>query len=333
MSRPLQRQADALEARLGRALAALPGPAELARVELLPHDEGVAAGSRPSRILRDAAGRRYFFKAAERQHVAAEEFSYAVRSMGGRPAIPVVARTLTLEGLGSVAGMVQPLVDHPPGRLESDPTLWSPLQREVMLREHPWEWLVANLDTHVDQYILVGDERCPLNVDWDHALVDIDVIELTRFTKRSVAIAPIRNLLYDAYANGVLTVDLFGLRREVARVRRLDSRRLGALVDRYSRAVDLDAGAAALLRAKVVARKRAMRRTFDRLLASMRLERLDRQYGRGSPLRRLGTIAKDEWQRLLVMVLHDRVVRRVLGLHKEILAWRSAARAKKKEPS
>ena len=27
-----------------------------------------------------------------------------------------------------------------------------------------WEWLLANLDSHADQYVLVGDEGLPLNV-------------------------------------------------------------------------------------------------------------------------------------------------------------------------
>src|SRR6185436_16845837 len=140
-----------------------------------------------------------------------------VRRLGGRPALPTIARELDLPGIGPTVGMLQPFLEHEEGGLATDATLWSDVQRELMLREHPWEWLVANLDTHVDQYVLLGPERYPFDIDWDHSLFDLEVTQLDRFTKRMPAIAPVRNALYDAYVHGRVDVDFGGVRKQARR--------------------------------------------------------------------------------------------------------------------
>lgn len=318
----LTRHVDAEEAALVAALASLPRGRELEEVPLVPEPGGPEAGSRPAGLFRDPHGRRYLFKVYDdARPIAAEELSFEVRSLGGRPAVPVARRALPLAGAGAVPGMVQPLVEHSGERLPADPALWTAVQREVLLREHPWEWLLANLDTHAEQYILVGPARHPLNIDWDHALVDLDVSELSRFTKRGVAIAPIRNLLYDAYANRSLSFGLYGLRRECARVAALPDAPLAAAVARYASAVGADAEQRRALVAALLARKHDLRRTFERLIASMRRERIESVYGsRGAraSLRRAGTRLQDAWQRALVTVLHERVIRRGLKAYRAL---------------
>jgi hypothetical protein len=198
----------------------LPGEAELERIALQPIDAAEpAAGSRPQTILRDVAGRRYMFKLAPPEYIAAELFAHRLRELGRRLHVPTARRELELPGLGRVTGMLQPEIPVV-GALDNNPQRWSKLQREAMLREHPWEWLVANLDTHVDQYVLVGEHQIPINIDWDHALVDLDQTKLTRFNRRSATIAPIRNLLYSEYVLGRLKLDFLSMQLQGRRAAR-----------------------------------------------------------------------------------------------------------------
>lgn len=296
---------------------------ELAVVELGPSsDERPTAGSRPACVLVDVEGRRYFFKAAEREHVAAEIFACEVRRLGRRPAIPTAARALELPGLGRQEGMLQPLIPHAGRRLPLDPRAWTGLQREILLCEHPWEWLLANLDTHVDQYVLYGPAQIPLNVDWDHALLDLEILELDRFTKRHVAVAPIRNALYDAYVNGNVALNLTGLRREVRRVARLDDRKLEVLFRAWAEACRLPPEQAERAWRLFSFRKRTLLRTFRRLIDALRRERAIRT----SPDHSLPVaehavlIVRDAWQRFVIERLHDRVVTPTLRGYRGLLA-------------
>lgn len=315
-----QRQFDLAEKALLRELARLPDPGVLARVEVTPDADHIDAGTRPSEIMSDGEGRRYFFKAATLEHIAAEELAYSVRALGGRPTVPGAARTLSIGGSEPSLGILQPLIEHTDERLPTDPNLWSSLQREVMLREHPWEWLLANLDTHVDQYILIGAARHPLNIDWDHTLVDLDVTELTRFTKRRVTVAPIRNLLYDHFAKGAIDLSFAGLRREARRVRALDDRVLRRLVMRYASTLDKPAEEGRALAERLIERKHRIQWTFDRLVATMRLDRLRERRSAGPLSVRVARGLQAEWQRFVVQVLHDRVMRTVFRAKKAALA-------------
>jgi hypothetical protein len=290
--------------------------------------ERPAAGSRPAWVLVDAEGRRYFFKAAERGHVAAEIFACEVRRMGRRPAIPTAARTLDLPGLGRHEGMLQPMVPHAGRRLPLDPREWSGLQREIMLREHPWEWLLANLDTHVDQYVLYGPAQIPLNVDWDHALLDLELLELDRFTKRHIAVAPIRNALYDAYVSGEVALNLSGLRREVRRVARLDDERLEALFREWAATCLLSPDQTERGWRTFSFRKRTILRTFRRLIDALRRERAIRTSPDHSlPFQEHAVLlARDAWQRLVIERLHDRVVTPTLRSYRSVLTTLARAR-------
>jgi hypothetical protein len=71
----------------------------------------------------------------------------------------------------------------------------------------------------------------------------------------------------------------------------------------------------------MLARKHDLRRTFERLLATMRRERVEAVYGArglGPRARRLGTNLQDVWQRTLVTVLHERVIRRALKAYRAV---------------
>ena len=315
MSRARRRQANAVadevETLERQLVVQLLSHEQLERLELSPVPVAQpSAGSRPAAVFRSASGSRYFFKAASDEHIAAELLACEVRQLGRRPVVPTAARELPLPGAGLVRGMLQPWIEHRGGRLPADPQGWTAIQREVMLREHPWEWLLANLDTHVDQYVLVGAAEVPLNVDWDHSLTDLHISELDRFTRRSLLVAPLRNALYDAYVSGLLELEFGGLRREVRRISRLSDYDLSAALARWAKRSGVSAEAYALSRARFFQRKKRLARTFGRFLRSLRRERRLRAHPSQSlPLGESLYIAvAQSWQRLVIDTLHDRAV-------------------------
>jgi hypothetical protein len=204
----------------------------------------------------------------------------------------------------------------------SDPQQWSKLQRETILQEHPWEWLLANLDTHVDQYVLVGEQRLPINIDWDHALVDLAQTQLTRFNRRSTTVAPIRNLLYSEYVLGRLQLDFFGMQLQARRAAELPNAALTELVDRYADELALTDDARLELQAQLRARKATLVADFDALVESLRHERDDNLGLARTPRSRLARVishVQDAWQRFVIKILHGHVLRPVLRGYRAVL--------------
>ncbi len=80
------------------ALSGLLDADELATVALEPEQgqAALAAGSRPQRFLRDKDGRRYLFKTAPDQLIAAELFASGLRARGGRACLPAGRRIVNL---------------------------------------------------------------------------------------------------------------------------------------------------------------------------------------------------------------------------------------------
>ncbi len=290
--------------------------------------ERPAAGSRPACILKASDGSRYFFKSAPPEHVAAEVLAYRVRTLGRRPILATAARSLELPPAGMVQGMLQPLVTHAGERLSTRPGDWSPAQREVMLREHPWEWLLGNLDTHIDQYVLYGDAKLPLNIDWDHALVDLDIEALDRFTKRSPAVAPIRNALYDAFVSGTIELDFVGMRREVRRIARLDDALLRRFMEEWARTRGAEAEPthASEVIDRFLRRKRRIGKVFGRFVRSLVRERRLRRAGVVPLPDRVRTAILDGWQRFVIDTLHDRALVPWLKVYRRVLAVKDRLR-------
>lgn len=301
----------------------LPREDELQRISLSPIDAAEpAAGSRPQTILLDEAGRRFMFKLAPAELIAAELFAHRLRELGRRLHVPTARRQLELPGLGCVTGMLQPEIPVV-GALANDPKRWSKLQREAMLREHPWEWLVANLDTHVDQYVLVGEDQIPINIDWDHALVDLDQTTLTRFNRRSATIAPIRNLLYSEYVLGRLRLDFLGMQLQARKAAEIPDALVIELLDRHAEELALPDARKLEIREKVLRRKASLVADFDALVESLRHEREDNRGVARTPRTRMArTIAhaQDAWQRFVIVVLHTRVLRPALRRYRSLLA-------------
>jgi hypothetical protein len=320
----IRREARHAKRSLRRKLfSRLPQERDLEQMSLHPlDDDGPAAGSRPQTILCDDTGRRYFFKLAPPEYIAAELFAHRVRKLGNCLHVPTARRTLDLPELGSVTGMLQPEISVA-GALPPDPQLWSKVQREIMLQEHPWEWFLANLDTHVDQYVLVGDRNLPINIDWDHSLVDLAQTQLTRFNRRSTTIAPIRNLLYSEYVLGRLGLDFFGMQLQARKIAEIRDAVLIELVDRYAEELALPDDARQGLRAQVLSRKASLVADFDALVESLRHERDDNRGIAETPRTRLARMAsrvQDTWQRFVIKVFHGHVLRPVLRGYRALLA-------------
>jgi hypothetical protein len=271
-------------------------------------------GSRPQAMVRDQSGRRYMFKLAPPEEIAAELLAHRLRELGRRLHVPTARRELELPGLGRVIGMLQPKIPVN-GCLDPDPRRWSRLQREVMLREHPWEWLVANLDTHIDQYVLVGAHELPINIDWDHSLVDLDQTELTRFNHRSTTVAPIRNLLYSEYVLGRVELDFLGMQLQARKAAELSDAAIIELLDRHADELALSDARRLEIREQVLRRKASLVADFDALAASLRHEREDNLGVALTPRTRAARVlvrARDIWQRFVIVVLHTHVLRPAL---------------------
>lgn len=300
----------------------LPSEAELERLPLEPLDAaGPAAGSRPQQLLRDAAGRRYLFKQAPPDMIAAELLAWRMRALAERLHVPTARRTMEVPGLGRVTGMLQPQIPVE-GGLDRDPLRWSPLQCEALLRDHPWEWLLANLDTHVDQYVLVGEDALPINIDWDHSLVDLAQTTLTRFNRRSATVAPIRNLLYAHYVQGRVHLDFMGMQLQARKAAELPDGAIVELLDRYVDELGLPDARRLALHDQLLRRKASLPADFDALVESLRHERDDLMGVAGrrrAPLARMASHARDAWQHFAIVVLHPLVLRPVLRGYRALL--------------
>lgn len=303
--------------------AGLPSEDELAHLVLEPADGPIpVAGSRPQRELQDHEGRRYLFKLAPPAQIAAELLASRMRRLGGRPSVPGVRRALAIGGGPQSVGMLQPRLQIA-GALAKHPRDWTPLQRESMLRQHPWEWLLANLDTHVDQYVLLGEHGVPLNIDWDHSLVDLATVQLTRFNRRTMTVMPVRNLLYSEYVAGAARVDFYGMQLEAHRIRGLEFDRIEPLLHLWADELQVTPRRRARVIEAMRLRHARIADDFDALIESLRDERY---HGPGRPARRwrrMAARAQDAWQRFAVLVLHDHVVRPILATKRRLLGARS----------
>lgn len=276
-----------------------------------------STGSQPQHALEDALGRRYLFKLAPREQIAAEVFAGRVRALGRQLQVPAVRRTLLLDGTLRV-GLLQPRVDIA-GALPKDPRQWTAVQCESILRDHPWEWIVGNLDTHIDQYVLVGDHGLPINIDWDRSLLDLDGAAPTRFDRRSATILPAHNHLYAEYVGGRIELDFFGMRREAHRIAAIPFGQVLDLIDTWA----TDTQASPELRRQVTDRLRqrhgSIARDFDAFVASLERER-DQVRHTTRPLGdRVFSGLRDAWQRLVLLVVHDRIVRPALRVRRWVV--------------
>lgn len=301
-------------------------PEALASLPVTAATSGAApsTGSQPQHVLEDAVGRRYLFKLAPSEQIAAEVFAGGVRALGRQLHVPAARRTLVLDGTPRV-GLLQPRVDVV-GALPKDPRQWTAVQCESILRDHPWEWIVGNLDTHIDQYVLVGEHGLPINIDWDRSLLDLEGDAPTRFDRRSATIVPAHNHLYAEYVAGRVELDLFGMRREAHRIAAIPFAQLLDLLDAWA----VETQAPPELRRRVTDRLRqrhgSIARAFDDFAAGLEHERDQIRHTTQPVGRRVISGVRDAWQRLVLLVVHDRIVRPALRLRRWIVRRLADAR-------
>jgi hypothetical protein len=267
---------DRLGARIRDALQAR----HLASVEtelLRPLDaaEAERSGSKPLIQLSDPAGRRYVLKLAPPELVAAEVCAYELRTLGGRPSVPVRAVDVALPGGTMASGVLKTFLDFDlEHQLSSDTRSWSELERCVILREHAWDWFLDNLDTNTTQYALLGVEGYPLNIDWDRAFATEARSEFSRFAKYRSTLPNARTFLYADYVEGRVSLNFAFLRQEARLIRKLPSEKVRARVRAYAltRYAD-DRNQAQQLIERVMERRRRIEREADDFVRGLRAER------------------------------------------------------------
>jgi hypothetical protein len=269
-------------------------------------------GSKPLLTLADAEQRRYVLKAGEPALNYAEEAAYKLRRLGGRPGIPSLVACVQVEGLGRVEGLVKPYVDFDTSlELDSDTTLWTELQRGVMLLEHAWEWFLDNLDTNPSQYALFGERGYPVNVDWDRAFASEGRSELSRFAKYKSTLPNARTFLYADYVEGRIDLPFKLLIHEARRIRRLPVQQVRAILKAYAKVHYSDSVEAHAFVRRMIERQQRIEQEVSQFVRSLRAER--RALAQASPddrrawMRRRAVLLWDQWQIVLNSVLRGPV--------------------------
>jgi hypothetical protein len=174
--------------------------------------------------------------------------------------------------------------------------------------------------------VLVGDHGLPINIDWDRSLLDLEGTAPTRFDRRSATILPAHNHLYAEYVGGRIDLDFFGMRREAHRIAAIPFAELRDLLDAWA----AEAQAPPELRARVTDRLRerhgSIARAFDDFVDGLERER-DQVRHTTRPLgHRVLSGLRDAWQRLVLLVVHDRIVRPALRMRRWVVRRFASAR-------
>lgn len=264
-----------------RDLLAVRPPAAGAHLRQLPlADQGqIDGGTKPIVILHDDEGRRWVFKRADPALLAAEECAYLLRRLGCVPCVPAMRMRVALDGDGDGDGeerdgILKPFLEiDADARLREETSTWTDLQRAVVFREHAWEHFLGNLDANTSQYVLIGPDAVPVNLDWDRAFTDVDD-GLSRFKKYRPLLPNARTFLYADYVAGRIDLPLHLLEREANRIRSLPTHEVRAIVARVAAARFPDdvMGQRALI-AHVLRVQRKLPHTAARFVRDLRRER------------------------------------------------------------
>lgn len=272
---PDRAEVAAVEDRVRERLAAL----DVEPVSPLQRDPEVGgrdqAASKPIHTLQDARGRQFLFKEADEVLIVAEEIAFEVRREAGRPALATRGYDFVDDDGDRARGILKPLLDFDPGdRLGTDTTQWTELQRQVMLAEHPWEWVLDNLDAHDAQYALLGPERYPLNIDWDRAYAHGAEAPLTRFAKHRAVLTTARHFLYADFVRGRVDLAFERLHEQARAVEAFSDDFVTDRAARFAGASFSDAVQTQAFIQRVVDRKRNAVPQFEAFVRGLEEERL-----------------------------------------------------------
>jgi hypothetical protein len=138
---------------------------------------------------------------------------------------------MDLPEIGLAPGVLKPFVAFDPAdELESDSSLWTDLQRAVMLREHAWEWLLDDLDANRGQYALLGPERYPVA----RRRVEREPGPPSRFDKYKPMLPNARSFLYADWLERRIELKFSYLTEEARHIARLPPARVRTLLLRYA---------------------------------------------------------------------------------------------------
>ncbi len=288
MREPANEQLRRLHARVAGAL----GDArehEIAAATLVPVGTPCLRGCSEKLVVEDDEGARYVFKVPPKRRfpLEAELFATRVRRATGLVSVSNVQHQVVL-GDEVLHGYVKPYVANG-GLLGMDPLRWTELQRTAVLVDHAFAEMTGNYDTKPDQYVKVGDAAT--NVDWDHSFYDhrqrprAHEEPLSRHKKQKPS-PPAQQLLWWAFVRGHIDVDFDPLLETAARIAALPPDVVqDAMAPFLARAFAYGGrwgcfATADELAENVLQRQRALPRTFEMFVQSVRDER-DRAAGRG----------------------------------------------------
>jgi hypothetical protein len=238
-------------------------------------------GTKPLFLLENESGDRFILKIGPPWLMAAEQVAYELRCLGDRPAVPCCVTSVEVVELGTISGLLKAYIEFDSAReLGSDTTLWTPLQRAVILREHCWEWFLDNDDTNTSQYALMGDSGFPLNIDWDRAFYSEGMSPLSRYTKYKRTLPNARTFLYADYVEGRVALDLRMLYAEASHIRALPDAEIARIAAALRGAGEQDEaghdGDAVV--GRLLERKARIEDEVRRFICALRAERQERQH-------------------------------------------------------
>jgi hypothetical protein len=297
----LEEALDRYEASLAERLETVhPGDPDALGLRPVPGAEKIEGGTKPMFEMIDRDGRPYLLKAAPAFLVDAEILSYQIARALGRPAVPAIRCEIALDNSIKVSGVLRPKLHFDQHeQLAADTRKWTPLQREVMVRGHPLEWLLDNLDSHEGQYALIDGVGYPLNIDWDRSFEHLGTSRLSRYSRHRPWLPNLKNFLYADYVAGRVDLDFTGLLREAERIRDLPAEAILPKLEAYAEARDWTEARKKRFVKRMAQRKENIVEEFTAFVNRLQSEREARTglvAGEGwSPLRLLVRRAKDRF--------------------------------------
>ena len=186
-------------------------------------------------ILTDAAGRRFFWKAARPRSFGIERSLLAntLRAQAGEAALPLSVQSLEL-GDRSYQGLCSPYLEND-GNLDYDFLRFGASEKNAVLADMPWAYVLGNWDTKPDQYLRLSGTA--LNIDWDLCLSDFAAPTST-YSRHShphfVSVArPVQSALLLGYVRGQVEVDLNQMRASAKRIAGLSDSDLHAALEPF----------------------------------------------------------------------------------------------------